>query len=174
MQLLMLEIKTAQAEDALRLSVFAEATFRETFAPYNSESDMQLYSQKTFSPDKQRQEILDPDKRVVLALWAEEIIGYYMLSLKGAEASISGPRPIQLSRLYVDSRWHGQKIAHRLLEEAMNRSRQEGFFTFWMGVWEKNYRALAFYKKWGFEEVGDLRFELGQDVQRDLLFTKPL
>ena len=170
----MLEIKPAQSEDAVLLSKFAERTFRETFERDNSAENMALYISETFSPDKQLAEILDPNRRIVFATSGNELIGFYHLLVGKPDDAIRGPHPIELLRLYIDSQFHGKGLAHRLLGEAIDRSKQERFETIWLGVWEKNYRAQAFYKKWGFEEVGSHIFRVGTDPQRDLVYSKAL
>ena len=44
----------------------------------------------------------------------------------------------------------------------------------WLGVWEENHRANAFYRKHGYAEVGEHVFMLGADAQRDLILAKIL
>lgn len=176
----MLELRPAKPEDARLLKEFAERTFRETFSSENTPEDMALYVGETYSEEQQAAEIADPNKRTLLAFDnAQEdghvaLIGFYQLIAHCPDPAIPDPDPVKLDRLYVDSRWHGKKIAHRLLQEAIDRSKQEGFSTFWMGVWERNFRALAFYKKWGFIEAGSLVFQLGTDAQRDLIFYRKI
>lgn len=170
----MLELRTARPADARELAAFAERTFRETFGPDNTPEDMALYVAETFGEEKQAREIADPARRVVLALEKGELIGFYQLLVGSPDPAVTGPRPIELLRLYVDSRWHGKGLSHRLLEDALQRSRREGFATMWLGVWERNFRAQAFYRKWGFSEVGAHIFQLGTDPQRDLIYVRAL
>jgi ribosomal protein S18 acetylase RimI-like enzyme len=41
-----------------------------------------------------------------------------------------------------------------------------------LGVWENNPKAIAFYTKWGFENVGVHTFVLGSEEQRDFILLK--
>jgi len=170
----MLEIRSAQPQHARPLAEFAERSFRETFERDNTAEDMDLYTAETFGEERQLREILDPAMRVVLAFEHGELIGFYYLRDGHPDPAVDGPRPIELLRLYVDSRWHGKQLAHRLLQDAIDWSRQQGFATFWLGVWERNRRAQAFYKKWGFTEVGSHIFQLGKDPQRDLVYSRSI
>lgn len=170
----MFEVRLAQPQDARQLAEFSDRSFRETFESYNTPEDMALYAAETFGEDKQLREILDPSLRVGVAYQGDELIGFYYLRLGKPDPAIEGPRPVELMRLYVDSRWHGKKLAHELLKQAMDWSREQGFATFWLGVWERNWRAQAFYKKWGFSEVGSHVFQLGTDPQRDLVYSLSL
>jgi len=42
----------------------------------------------------------------------------------------------------------------------------------WLGVWEQNNRALAFYQKFGFKKTGDHIFCVGDDPQRDVILSR--
>jgi ribosomal protein S18 acetylase RimI-like enzyme len=59
----------------------------------------------------------------------------------------------------------------RLADE---EGRARGHDVLWLGVWEHNARARAFYARWGFVEVGEMRFLLGSDPQRDLVLERKL
>jgi ribosomal protein S18 acetylase RimI-like enzyme len=69
---------------------------------------------------------------------------------------------------------HGQRVAHTLMQDMVERSVKEGFDSMWLGVWEHNERAKAFYRKWGFLETGSHIFQLGSDPQTDLIMERPL
>jgi len=53
-------------------------------------------------------------------------------------------------------------------------ARDRGARTMWLGVWEENHRAHAFYRKHGYAVVGEHVFMLGADAQRDLILAKAL
>lgn len=168
------QLRTARDVDAAALAALSERTFRETFSADNAAEDIELYVRETFAAEKQHEEILDPSCRIVIAWHEGEAIGFHHLLAGPPEPSVTGPAPIELLRLYVCSKWHGQGVAPALMEHAISSSRAEGFLTLWLGVWERNLRARAFYRKWSFEEVGEHVFMLGRDRQRDLIFTRSL
>jgi len=167
-------MRIALREDAAALAALSEKTFRQTFDKDNSPEDMALFVAKYYGEEKQLAEILDPRRRIVLATAGDALIGYYHLSQSQPDLAILGPKPIELLRIYVDVDWHGKGVAHYLMKNAVEKSRAEGFQTLWLGVWENNFRAQAFYKKWKFVETGSHVFVLGTDRQRDLLFSKNL
>jgi ribosomal protein S18 acetylase RimI-like enzyme len=74
----------------------------------------------------------------------------------------------------VASEWHGRGIAHQLMAAALELMQARRCDAAWLGVWEHNPRAIAFYHKFGFAEVGELPFSLGNDSQRDLVMARPL
>ena len=89
-------------------------------------------------------------------------------------ACVAGEAPIELQRFYVDRAWHGRGIAQRVMAAARDAARQLGGRTFWLGVWERNPRAIAFYEKCGFRDVGSHAFRLGGDLQTDRIMVTTL
>jgi len=90
------------------------------------------------------------------------------------EPCVTGPRPIEIARFYVDFRWHGRGVARRMMAAAAAEAERRGAATLWLGVWEHNPRAIAFYAKCGFEDVGSHVFMVGNDAQTDRLMAAPL
>ncbi len=172
-------IRLATAADASALSELAARTFSDTFAEFNSREDMGRFLEDNFSPSKQAAEIADRGYTVLLAevLTADgrpELAGYAQMVRGPAPASVRGPVPIEIKRIYVAKQWHGQRVAQALMDAAIDSARKSDARTIWLGVWERNPRAVAFYKKYGFERVGEHVFKLGSDEQTDWLLARPL
>jgi ribosomal protein S18 acetylase RimI-like enzyme len=167
-------IRIATPDDAELLAELAARTFSDTFAVHNRPEDMKAYMDEAFGIAKQREEIDDARSTILLAFDNDEAAGYARLYAGDAPASVAGARPVELARLYADRRWHGSGVGRELLERCFDRARAAGFETIWLGVWERNERAIAFYQKHGFEECGSHVFQLGSDPQIDLLMARPL
>ena len=172
-------IRPATIADAARLSKLAATTFRETFEGENTPEDMARYVAQAFTPDQQAAEIADPGGAVLLAerphpAGDAELVGYVHLASGPAPAAVQGPAPLELKRLYVARVWHGQGVAQALMDAALDAAYASGAKTLWLGVWERNPRAVAFYRKYGFTRVGEHTFVLGGDAQTDSLFARSL
>lgn len=172
-------VRPATPADAARLSTFAAATFRETFGQANSPADMTRYLANAFTADRQAAEITDASGIVLLAERADaagpdSLVGYAHLVRGEPPAAITGPRPMELKRLYVGRLWHGRGVARVLMDASLDAARARGARTLWLGVWERNPRAIAFYGKYGFARVGDHTFVLGGDFQTDWLLARSL
>jgi len=87
---------------------------------------------------------------------------------------IEGAKPIELVRLYVSQEWLGRGAGEALMRACVDETRNTGHETLWLGVWERNARAQAFYRKWDFRAVGEHMFQLGSDMQRDILMERTL
>jgi ribosomal protein S18 acetylase RimI-like enzyme len=176
---MVITIRAALVGDAPLLSRLGAATFRDTFESENTPDDMAGYIADAFTPERQAAEITDPAGIVLLAehhaaSGAAELVGYAHLVAQGAPPTVQGPAPIELKRLYVARQWHGRRVAQALMDAAINAARARGAQTLWLGVWERNPRAVAFYVKYGFVRVGEHIFALGGDLQTDWLFARPV
>lgn len=172
-------IRTAHVSDAAALSRLGATTFRDTFEGSNTPEDMARYLAEAFTPEQQAAEIADPSSVLFLAEHRSddgcaELIGYAHLVSSEAPEAVRGPAPMELKRLYVDRAWHGQRVAQALMDASQEAARARGAKTLWLGVWERNPRAVAFYAKYGFVRVGEHTFVLGTDAQTDWLFARGL
>lgn len=177
-----IHVRRATAADAARLSAFGATTFRETFERDNTPEDMARYLAESFSPERQAAEIDDPAGTVLLAEHvgepgdghSAELAGYAHLVSGAVPDAVRGPAPLELKRLYVARTWQGRGIAQVLMDAAFEAARARGAATLWLGVWERNARAAAFYRKYGFERVGEQTFVLGADQQTDWVLARPI
>jgi ribosomal protein S18 acetylase RimI-like enzyme len=161
-------IRRATAADAEALAEIGARTFSETFAADNTAEDMRLFLETTWRPDLQRAEILDVGLDTLLACDPTgAIAGFAQLRVERPPAGIAVRAPVELKRFYVDKAWHGQGLARTLMEAAEQAARARGARELWLGVWERNERAQAFYRKCGFRKVGTKVFVVGTDPQTD-------
>ena len=170
----MIVIRPAKSSDAAPLTAIAERTFRETFAIENSEENIDLHCARKFSAEIQSEEISDPQLTTLLAEVVGELVGFAQLRLTHATAWVKGDRPAELHRIYVSSEWHGRGVANDLMRAVYAAASGAGSDCIWLGVWERNLKAITFYRKCGFSVVGDHPFMLGRDRQRDLILAAQL
>ena len=160
-------IRPACVDDAALLSVFARATFYDTFAADNDPADMAAYLREAFSTQQQAAELSDPRRLCLLAYMGQELAGYASFVDHAANNDVPASHPVYLERFYVAQRWQGQGVAAPLMEALVTQVRGLGADVLWLGVWERNTRAIRFYEKLGYETVGAQTFRLGSDLQRD-------
>jgi ribosomal protein S18 acetylase RimI-like enzyme len=165
------EVTIGDLEVLIELGV---RTFNETFAHLNNAEDMDAYLSSAFEPNQVASEIADAQSTFLLAEVGTLAVGYAKLHRGIAPECVSGERSIELARLYVTQEMHGRGVAQTLMQDMVERSHREGFDTIWLGVWEHNERAKAFYSKWGFLETGSHIFQLGSDPQTDLIMERSL
>ena len=103
----------------------------------------------------------------------ERLVGFAQLRWGEAPSCVVAEAPGEVQRLYVARDCHGKGVAHDLMNACMDEMRFHRSDVVWLGVWERNPRAIAFYKKFGFLEVGVHVFPLGSDPQRDIVMSRP-
>ena len=153
---------------------FAARTFIDTFGPDNRSEDIAMFLASTFTPDHQEREITDPAYITLLAEVDGSLAGYAQLRLSTPPDCVTGPFPIELLRFYVDTAWKGRGIAQQLMIEVRETAKKLGARTLWLGVWERNQRAQAFYLKSGYQDGGAHDFVLGTDIQIDRIMVVSL
>ncbi len=168
----MLAIRTATPADAGRLTRFARRTFHETFAAENTPEDMHAYLSDAFTMSRQLAEIEDAQMTTLLAERDAALVGYAQLRVCEPPECVPDRTAIELVRFYVDGAWHGIGYAQTLMG-AVERAAAAQARTIWLGVWERNPRAIRFYLKCGFLDVGSHVFELGRDRQTDRIMWQP-
>ena len=168
-------VRRAEPTDAGALADLAEQTFREAFASVNAPEDIALHCSTRYTEEIQGQEIADPSMTTLVCEDGGRLVGFAQLRWNGRiPVGVDAIRPLEIQRLYVQQQWHGRGVAQALMEEALRLAGAGGADRAWLGVWEHNARAIAFYRKYGFVEVGEHDFMLGNDRQRDLVMARAL
>lgn len=167
-------IRRGTAADAAILAALARDTFFETFASTNDPADMALHLQRAYGLEQQTAELTDPRVMTLLVEEGDQAVAYAQLRTGGEPDCITGPRPMELWRFYVDRNWHGKGVAQALMDRVVIEAGHAGAQTLWLGVWERNPRALAFYAKCGFADVGEHVFLFGTDPQTDRVMARPI
>jgi len=167
-------IRPATIADAEMLTDLAARTFRYAFADMNTPQNMQAYMSRAFTVPQLTAELSDPCAKFFIAEVEGVPAGYAKLHAQQAPACVTGPRPVELVRLYVDQKFQGTGIAGDLMQACLDEARSLGYRTIYLGVWEHNHRAQFFYFKWNFRVVGNHVFHMGTDAQIDWLMEREL
>jgi GNAT superfamily N-acetyltransferase len=167
-------LRPATVADAPLLADLGARTFTETFEAICSPQDLAAFLQATYGEALQRVELADPS-RPGLVLELEGVpVGFAQLRLGHREPCVAGARPAELQRIYLLRSAQGGGRGAALMAACLDLARAWGADVLWLGVWEHNDKALAFYGRCGFREAGDHIFQIGQQVDRDLILVKAL
>ena len=169
-----LRIRRATLDDAATLAAFGVRVFIDTFGDANKPDDLREYIESTYGVAQQAEEIGDTD----MATWLVErdgaLIGFAQLSRKRLPPQPVGANPVEIYRFYVEHAAHGTGVAQALMSASFAQARDWVADVVWLGVWEHNPRAMAFYRKFGFVDVGSMDFFVGPDRQTDRVYVLPL
>ena len=169
-----INIRHATAADAALLAELGARTFNETFAADNRPEDVAAYLASAFSVEQTERELSDPRSTWLVAEIDGAAAGYAKLHAGQTPECVRGPDPVELARIYAARDWLGRGVGASLLRACLDEARRKGHRTVWLGVWERNERALAFYRKWDFHDAGTQTFQLGADAQTDVVMEREL
>jgi ribosomal protein S18 acetylase RimI-like enzyme len=164
--------RAARLDDAALLTELGASTFTETFESANTPDDFAMYMRSAFSEAIQREELADPDSTVFFAERGGETLGYVMLRERRPPASVGLADALEIARLYARRSALGSGVGAALMQRALSEAAGRGKDAVWLGVWDRNERAIRFYESWGFHRSGTQPFLLGTDLQTDLVMVR--
>ena len=167
-------IKKCTADNLEELILLSKETFYQTFATQNTAEDMETYLETAFSKDKLCRELCDPYTSFFFLYADESLAGYLKLNECPSQTDVNDENSLEIERIYVLKDFQGQGLGRYLMEYSIKTAADNGKNYVWLGVWEKNEKALKFYKKNGFYRIGEHSFVIGNDVQTDYIMRKDL
>jgi GNAT superfamily N-acetyltransferase len=169
-----LHIRRATPADAPLIASLGVQTFVTSFGTQNTPENLAKHLAKAFGEEIQMRELTDPSITYLIAELHGRTAGYAQVREGDAPECVTGPAPVEVRRFYVLHDFHGTGIAQALMDACASEARQRGGRTLWLGVWDQNPRAIRFYTKWGYEDVGGQTFMLGDDPQQDRVLARSL
>jgi diamine N-acetyltransferase len=166
-----LVIREATTADAALIADLSRQTFYDTFAAANTKEDMEQFLTEQFTHAALMAEVGAPENIFLLAYDGETPAGYARLRETRADVT---ENKIEIARLYAATEMIGKGVGKALMQACIDLAKRKHKRFIYLGVWEKNERAIRFYTAWGFEKVGEHDFVLGTDVQRDWEMQKAL
>jgi len=167
-------LREATKQDAALIADLSQQTFFETFAADNSKEDMHKFLNEQFTRGKLLLEVMQQDLQFFLAYAGSEIAGYVKLRQGKQPASLGKAKALEIARLYAVKTMIGKGVGKGLMQKSLDIAKAKNKEVIWLGVWEKNQRAIDFYQNWGFEKFDEQDFLLGNDLQIDWLMKKLL
>jgi diamine N-acetyltransferase len=161
----MIAYRPARPSDADALSAMAQQSFIETFGPLYAPADLDTFLDQAMSPGAYGRQLADAAYHVQLATIEGQPIGFAKLGPTYFEG-YPATAPC-LHQLYVLAAHHGDGVGRQLMEWTLATVRADGAAELYLSVYIDNHRAQRFYRKLGFEKVGDYRFMVGNHADHD-------
>ncbi|SHN62029.1 Ribosomal protein S18 acetylase RimI [Paenibacillus sp. ov031] len=168
------EIRACSPEDLLKLQEISIETFNDTFKDQNSPDNMRAYLERAFNAKQLEDELSNSCSDIFFVYYNEELAGYLKVNREGAQSEQMSDASLEIERIYIRKKFQKHGLGKYLLNKAMETALEHKKKEVWLGVWEKNDNAIAFYKKRGFVQTGSHSFYMGDEEQIDFIMVKTL
>ncbi|MFP3512883.1 GNAT family N-acetyltransferase [Peribacillus sp. SIMBA_075] len=166
--------KKCTLEDSRKLQEISYETFNETFKHQNTPENMNAYLEKSFNLKQLEEELSNISSQFFFVYFNNEVAGYLKTNTNDAQSEDVGAESLEIERIYIKNSFQKHGLGKYLLNKAMEIAMEHNKKKVWLGVWEKNENAIAFYKKLGFVQTGAHSFYMGDEEQIDFIMTKTL
>lgn len=167
-------LKKCTLEDSHELQKIGYETFNETFKYQNSPENMEAYLEKAFNLEQVEKELSNTSSHFFFVYVNNEIAGYLKVNIDDAQSEEMGNESLEIERIYIRNNFQKHGLGKYLYNKAIDIAMEYKKKKVWLGVWEKNENALAFYKKMGFVQTGAHSFYMGDEEQVDFIMVKTL
>ncbi|KMY54166.1 GNAT family acetyltransferase [Bacillus sp. FJAT-27231] len=169
-----IKIKKCTGEDLYELQEISYETFNETFKHQNSPENMNAYLERAFNLTQLKKELSTISSQFFFVYSDNEVAGYLKVNINDAQSEEMGDESLEIERIYIKNKFQKHGLGKFLLNKAMEMAREYNKKKIWLGVWEKNENAIAFYEKMGFVQTGAHSFYMGDEEQIDFIMIKTL
>ena len=160
--------------DLETLIALARRTYDETFRRLNEPAVMDAYLAAAFARDRIQAELAEPASSFFFLFCDGTLAGYLKLNEAAAQSDVKDPASLEIERIYVTQQFQGRGLGRMLMEFAIAEARGRGRLSVWLGVWERNIDAIAFYERMGFSKAGTHDFFMGPERQTDSIMRRQL
>jgi ribosomal protein S18 acetylase RimI-like enzyme len=167
-------LKKCTQQELQELQAISITTFTETFQEQNSPEHLQAYLEKAYELKQLEREIANPSSQFFFVCVNEEVAGYLKVNTDEAQSEAMGGDFLEVERIYIKKAFQKYGLGQLLMDKAVDIALEQQKKSIWLGVWEANEKAIAFYQKKGFVQTGSHSFFMGDDEQVDLIMVRTL
>ncbi|WP_202707720.1 GNAT family N-acetyltransferase [Sporosalibacterium faouarense] len=169
-----INIKKCTIEDVHKLKEISYETFNETFKDQNSPENINAYLERSFNLKQLEKELSNNYSKFFFIYFNDELAGYLKVNINDAQTEEMGDELLEVERIYIKNRFQKHGLGKYLLNKALEIAKKLDKKKIWLGVWEENENAIAFYKKMGFVQTDAHSFYMGDEEQTDYIMIKKL
>ena len=159
-------VADAETISALAIQVFLDTYATEGVRPDLANEAFAEYGREVFALRLGREGLI-----FYLAELGSGLVGFAEVLRNETASPIPGVSGLELVRLYVQPQAQGTGIGRALLQCAERRASKAGSAGVWLSAWEQNTRALAFYKRQRYKDVGHAQYVIqGQSFGNRIFF----
>lgn len=167
-------IRQAGVSDFKIISALAITTFYEAYFEQDASINLADYVMNSFSLEKIKNELEDKNSTFFIAEIDKKAVGYAKFREDSQVDCVKNENAVELQRIYILEKMKGKNVGKMLLQKCLDVAKIKGFETLWLGVWSQNFSAQKFYKKLGFERIGEMYFEYGSEIETNFVMQMDL
>lgn len=165
-----MEFMQCTTADVIALQHISRETFYDTFVGTTPEEDMANFLDEAYAEEKLVAELRNPESTFYFLRNAtQDVVAYLKVNVGAAQSEDMGEDTLEVERIYVRKAYQKQGLGKLLMNEAFKQAKLKHRANVWLGVWEHNTNAIAFYEKKGFQKFSEHAFVIGDDTQIDWL-----
>ncbi len=164
-----LGFKPCDQNDIMELVSISRSTYFNAFIADNSAENMRLYLDSAFSKSALDEDLKNKESEFHFAYLMDVVVGYFKINWGEAQKDIKDKDGFEIERIYVLKEFQRKKLGQEMLEKTIEIAKSKNVKHVWLGVWEKNIKAIRFYERNSFERFGEHDFMLGEEKQTDHL-----
>ena len=169
-----INIKQCDVGDLRKLQEISYETFNETFNDQNSPESMNAYLERAFNLRQLEKELSNLSSQFFFVYFNSEVAGYLKVNTDDAQSEEMDDESLEIERIYIRTKFQKLGLGKYLINKAIEIAVEQEKNKIWLGVWEENENAIAFYKKIGFVQAGSHSFLMGEEEQIDLIMIKTI
>ena len=171
----MIDIKIAKKTDFEILALLGRVTYSQSHGHYiNDKNDLEKHLNEAFSITKTKEEINDVNNHFYIMYLNDFPVGYLNLVANSTHENIQSENGCRLEKIYILNDFIPLKIGKQLLSFAEERAKKLKLDTLWLSVYIKNGRAIRFYQKNEFKNVGSLNYLVNGTAYENIIFSKKI
>lgn len=169
-----IEIRKIDNSEVAQLSSIAKQTFYDTFVETCTTADMAGFLEENYNEEKLLSELNNLKYNYYFATINNQIVGYLLFAEEYTHLPLMQQwKALELKRIYVLQQYQGKGIAQAIMNFYLDFATKNNYEVVWLGVWEHNEKAKAFYAKYGFKDSGHTHdFPIGNTPQTDVWLWK--
>jgi len=169
-----LSFKLCDEKDLMELVSISRSTYFNSFSAENNPKNMRLYLDSAFSKSNLADELANEESEFYFAYLMDVVVGYFKINWGKAQKGIYDNDAIEIERIYVLKEFQRKHLGQKMLAKVIEIAKRKNAKYIWLGVWEKNIKAIRFYERNYFKKFGEHDFMLGNEKQIDHLMKLEL
>lgn len=173
-------IRKAKDTDIHELVPLAARTFPLACPPEMDRTAIETFIYTELNEGIFAEWLASDDANVVVATDGAMLVGYTVCvnNVLPEDAELDRDLPadttVMMTKFYVHPEFHGAGVSRNMMSFLLDQYSTSDRQWMWLGTNEANTRAIRFYERTGFEQIGTRSFDVGGSTAKDVVLARKL